>query len=73
MSKNNTTINQMLKALIGILATRDLGDFETDFIERQAERTFDGEVCAHMNDRERRWVEMLYTRHFLANNTNSEG
>lgn len=59
--------NQMLKALIGILATRDLGDFETDFIERQAERTFDGEMCAVLNDHERRWVEKLYVRHFSGN------
>lgn len=58
------SLNAMVKAVSGMLDTRDLSDWENDFVRSVVEKTKDGDDTRALSERQIDSLERIYQKHF---------
>jgi len=58
------SLGAMVRQLAGMVGTKDLSKWETDFVRNVAHRSDGGEHTAFLTERQIDHIEELYKRHF---------
>lgn len=58
------TVNQMIKALLGLVNTRDVSDWENEFIQSIDARTNHGATTDRLTSKQVEKIEQTYRKHF---------
>lgn len=58
------SLGNMVKRIAGLAGTKDVSDWENEFIESVVERTIGGTVTATLTERQVASVERIYNKHF---------
>lgn len=59
-----TTLNTMVKRLAGLEGTKDVSDWESDFIASIVERTRNGDDTRPLTEKQIAIVERIFNKHF---------
>ena len=59
-----TTINTQIKRICGLLDTKDLTDWEQDFVQSIADRTNEGEKTTMLTDKQLEVIERIHNKNF---------
>ena len=59
-----TTLNTMVKRVSGLIDTRDVSDWENDFLQSIVEKTRDGDDTSSLTDKQITSLEQIYKKHF---------
>lgn len=58
------SLNTMVKRVSGLLDTKDLSDWEDDFVRSITERTRDGDDTTALTEKQITCLERIFHRHF---------
>jgi hypothetical protein len=58
------SLNTMVKSCSGLIDTKDVTDWENDFLTQIAERTQDGDNTTSLTERQIGVLERIYKKHF---------
>lgn len=61
-----TTINNQVKRICGLLDTKDLNDFEQNFVQSIADKTNEGEKTTMLTEKQIAVIERIFNKHFAA-------
>lgn len=59
-----TAINTMVKRIAGLAGTKDLTDWEEDFVASVVERTHEGKDTSMLTEKQVDHVERIFKKHF---------
>ena len=59
-----TTINSMIKQCSGMLGTKDLSDFEEDFMASICNQTRNGDNTTSLTEKQITVLERIFNKHF---------
>lgn len=58
------SIGQMIKQIGGLADTKDVNDWENEFIQGMVEETENGERTTHLSSKRVACIERIYRKHF---------
>lgn len=58
------SLNTMVKSCSGLIDTKDVSDWENNFLTNIAERTRDGDNTTSLTERQIEILERIYKKHF---------
>ena len=61
-----TTLNTMVKRVAGLQGTKDVSDWEDQFIASIVQKTREGEDTSGLSERQITALERLFEKHFAA-------
>lgn len=59
-----TAINTMVKRISGLAGTRDVNEWEDDFIQSIVEQTDDGDDTSSLTEKQINVIERIFRKHF---------
>ena len=59
-----TALNTMVKRVSGLLDTKDLSDWEDDFVQSIVEKTKDGDNTTSLTEKQIDVLERIHNKHF---------
>lgn len=59
-----TSLNTQVKRISGLLDTKDLSDWESDFVQSIVERTNDGDNTSSLTEKQIECLERIHNKHF---------
>lgn len=58
------TLNTMVKRIAGLAGTKDISDWEDDFIQSVVTKTKEGENTTSLTERQIEVIERIHNKHF---------
>ena len=58
------SINSMVAQIVGLAGTKDVTEWETNFLDSISESTHDGRHVERLTDKQIEIVERIYKKHF---------
>jgi hypothetical protein len=64
MAKGYVSIGTMIKKLSGLQGTKDITEWEDEFIESIVEQSEEGKKTSHLSEKQVAVIERIHAKHF---------